>query len=90
MKKGLSLAEVEKEIAELSNSEYVKLARKALKADYTMMQRLYSLRWLDNLGKKFEENGITKEKLDELSEKRIARLLEEIKKLDWNQNRWKS
>ncbi|MGP1361092.1 MAG: hypothetical protein ACTTK5_01455 [Candidatus Fimenecus sp.] len=82
MKKGLSLAEIEKEIAELSNSEYVKLARKAQKAYYNMRQRLYCLRWLDNLGKKFEENGITKEKLDGLSEKEIARLLEEIKKQD--------
>jgi len=61
--KGLTDAEVEKEIARLRDSEYVKLAKKKIRNDYRRRQRLYSLRDLEKKGKKLAEAGITMEML---------------------------
>lgn len=61
--KGLTDAEVEKEIKRLNESEYVKLAQKKMRNDYRRRQRLYSLRDLEKKGKKLAASGITMEML---------------------------
>lgn len=61
--KGLTDAEVEKEIKRLQKSEYVKLAQKKTRNDYRRRQRLYSLRDLEKKGKKLAASGITMEML---------------------------
>lgn len=61
--KGLTDAEVEKEIARLRKSEYVKLAQKKMRNDYRRRQQLYGLRDLEKKGKKLADAGITMEML---------------------------
>ena len=61
--KGLTDAEVEKEIKRLQKSEYVKLAQKKTRNDYRRRQQLYGLRDLEKKGKKLADAGITMEML---------------------------
>lgn len=55
---------VEREIARLSESPAVKLARRELRLKYKRRQQLYTLRTLEKRGKELLEAGITIENLD--------------------------
>ena len=57
---------VEREIAKLTTSEAVKLARRELRLKYKRRQQLYTLRALEKRGKELEEAGITLDNIDEL------------------------
>lgn len=57
--KFLSDHQVEEEIARLTKSPYVKLARQQERIKYQRRQYLYSLRDLEKKGKALYENGIT-------------------------------
>lgn len=62
MSKGMSLmsdADVLKEIDILKDSEYVALARKYVRLQYRVRQKLYSLRNLDKKGRELAKAGIT-------------------------------
>lgn len=52
---------VEEEIARLSQSPYVKLARAELRIKYKRRQYLYQLRDLEKRGKKLESEGFSGE-----------------------------
>lgn len=56
--------EVELEIEQLSQSEYVKLARREQQLKYKRRRRLYALRWLEKHGRDLAAKGITMESLD--------------------------
>ena len=56
--------EVEQEIARLSQSPFVKLARREQQLKYKRRQRMYALRWLEKHGKELAAKGITMEDLD--------------------------
>ena len=58
--------EVELEIAELRESEYVKLARKESRLKYKYRQKLYALRHLDKRGRELARQGITLETIEEM------------------------
>lgn len=58
--------EVEAEIKELTDSPYVKLARKELRLKYKRRQRLYQLRNLEKRGKHLDAEGVTLESIEEM------------------------
>ena len=58
--------EVEKEIARLTATDAVKLARRELRLKYKRRQTLYTLRALEKRGKELAEAGITIENIDAL------------------------
>ncbi len=55
---------VEREIAKLTVSEEVKLARRELRLKYKRRQTLYTLRNLAKRGKELKESGITLDNID--------------------------
>lgn len=55
---------VEKEIARLTESDYVKLARKELRLKYKRRQALYQLRNLEKRGRELAQAGITYENIE--------------------------
>ncbi len=55
---------VEREIARLSESPAVKLARRELRLKYKRRQQLYTLRTLEKRGKELLKAGITIENID--------------------------
>lgn len=57
---------VEREIARLTATEEVKLARRELRLRYKRRQTLYTLRNLEKRGKELAEAGITIENIDEM------------------------
>lgn len=57
---------VEREIARLTATDEVKLARRELRLKYKRRQQLYTLRALEKRGKELEEAGITLENIDEM------------------------
>lgn len=57
--------EVELEIARLSESEAVKLARLEQRYKYRRRQYLYQLRWYEKRGKELMAKGITAERFEE-------------------------
>ena len=57
---------VEEEIARLTNTEEVKLARREQRLKYKRRQQLYTLRALEKRGKELAEAGITIENIDEM------------------------
>jgi hypothetical protein len=60
--------EVEQEIARLSATDAVKLARKEMRLKYKRRQFLYTLRQLEKRGKELAASGVTMENIDELIE----------------------
>ena len=57
---------VEREIARLTATDAVKLARRELRLKYKRRQQLYTLRALEKRGKELEEAGITIDNIDEM------------------------
>ena len=57
---------VEEEIARLTNTEEVRLARREQRLKYKRRQHLYTLRALEKRGKELAEAGITIENIDEM------------------------
>lgn len=55
---------VESEIARLTATEEVKLARREMRLKYKRRQQLYTLRALEKRGKELREAGITIENID--------------------------
>ena len=55
---------VEREIAKLTVSEEVKLARRELRLKYKRRQTLYTLRNLAKRGKELKESGITLDNIE--------------------------
>ena len=66
--------QVEQEIAALSDSEYVRLARKEMRLHYKRRQALYALRNLDKRGRQLAAEGIT---YDNIAEKLFGDMDEE-------------
>lgn len=62
----LTEEEIEKEIARLSVSEEVKLARREQRLKYKRRQTLYTLRALEKRGHELAMAGVTVENIDEL------------------------
>lgn len=60
--------EVEQEIARLSATPEVALARKEIRLKYKRRQFLYTLRQLEKRGKELAASGVTMENIDELIE----------------------
>ena len=60
--------QVEKEIAKLTQSEEVKLARREQRLKYKRRQQLYTLRALHKRGQELQASGVTIENLDEMIE----------------------
>ena len=59
---------VEAEIARLTATDAVKLARRELRLKYKRRQTLYTLRNLEKRGKELMEAGISIENIDEMME----------------------
>jgi hypothetical protein len=59
-------AQIEEEIARLSKSPYVKLARQQERIKYQRRQYLYGLRDLEKKGKALYEQGITNDNIEEM------------------------
>lgn len=57
---------VEKEIARLTQTDAVKLARREQRLKYKRRQTLYTLRALEKRGKELEEAGISLDNIDEM------------------------
>ena len=55
---------VEREIARLTTTDAVKLARRELRLKYKRRQQLYTLRALEKRGKELEAAGITIDNID--------------------------
>lgn len=55
---------VESEIARLTATEEVKLARREMRLKYKRRQQLYTLRALEKRGRELQEAGITIENID--------------------------
>ncbi len=55
---------VEREIARLTMTDEVKLARRELRLKYKRRQQLYTLRNLEKRGKELKASGITIENID--------------------------
>ena len=55
---------VEREIARLTTTDAVKLARRELRLKYKRRQQLYTLRALEKRGKELQAAGITIENID--------------------------
>ena len=66
MARGMTDEQVEKEIAELTKSPYVKLAKKDQQIKYSRRQYLYSLRSLEKYGRELAAAGITIELLEQM------------------------
>lgn len=66
---------VEKEIARLTATDEVRLARRELRLKYKRRQQLYTLRALEKRGRELAEAGITIENIDDMM--RIAESEEE-------------
>lgn len=60
----LTDADVELEIARLTDDEHVKLAREEAKIKYRRRQYMYQLRWLEKRGRELEEQGFTIENME--------------------------
>lgn len=60
--------EVEREIARLTKSDAVRLARAEVRLKYRRRQQLYGLRQLEKRGKELQALGITPETLEEYAE----------------------
>ena len=71
MKKILTDEQVEKEIARLSESEFVKLAKKEESIRYKRRQYLYCLRSYEKKGKELAESGITMEMLEQMAKEEL-------------------
>ena len=69
--------QVEEQIAELKQSEYVKLARKELRMKYKRRQTLYQLRNLEKRGRELSDAGISYDMLDDLENDEIDGILTE-------------
>ena len=67
-KEFLTDEQVEKEIERLTQSPYVKLARKEARIKYKRRQYLYGLRDLEKKGKALAKAGITMDILDKLDD----------------------
>lgn len=67
---------VEREIARLTETREVKLARREMRLKYKRRQQLYTLRALEKRGKELEASGITLDNIDEMMS--IAELDEEV------------
>lgn len=67
-KNWLTDEQVEKEIEELKQSPYVKLAKKEEKIRYRRRQYLYGLRQYEKKGKELAKAGITIEMLETIDE----------------------
>lgn len=65
-KNWLTDEQVEKEIEELRDSPYVKLARKEEQIRYRRRKYLYTLRAYEKMGKELEKSGVTMELLESL------------------------
>lgn len=65
---GLTDEQVEREIARLQESQYVKLANKERRVRNRRRMYLYSLRQLEKKGKELEASGITSDVLDSMTE----------------------
>lgn len=65
-KEFLTDEQVEIEIARLTASPAVKLARRELRLKYKRRQQLYQLRTLEKRGNELAEAGITLENIDEM------------------------
>lgn len=61
----LTEEEVEREIARLTQTDAVKLARAEIRLKYRRRQALYNLRSLEKRGKELMELGITHENIEE-------------------------
>ena len=57
---------VEREIARLTVTDAVKLARREMRLKYKRRQQLYTLRALEKRGKELEAAGITLDNIDEM------------------------
>lgn len=57
---------VEEEIARLTLSDEVRLARRELRLKYKRRQQLYTLRALEKRGRELAEAGVTIDNIDEL------------------------
>ena len=68
MARGLTDAQVEKEIERLNESGYVRLARKEQRLEYRKRQYMYTLRQLEKRGRELSESGIDEEMLDRMTE----------------------
>lgn len=62
-RKQISDEEMEREIQDLNQSQYVKLARYEQRIRYRKRQYLYTLRYLEKRGKELAESGVTFETL---------------------------
>lgn len=71
---------VESEIARLTATDAVKLARRELRLKYKRRQTLYTLRALEKRGKELEEAGITIDNIDEMMAVAVAQ--DEIEERD--------
>ena len=76
-KNWLTDEQVEEQIAELKQSEYVKLARKELRMKYKRRQTLYQLRNLEKRGRELSDAGISYDMLDDLENDEIDGTLTE-------------
>lgn len=76
-KNWLTDEQVEEQIAELKQSEYVKLARKELRMKYKRRQTLYQLRNLEKRGRELSDAGISYDMLDDLENDEIDGILTE-------------
>jgi hypothetical protein len=65
-KNWLTDEQVEREIEELKDSPYVKLARKDEQIRYRRRKYLYTLRAYEKMGKELEKSGVTMEMLEQI------------------------
>lgn len=66
--KGLTDAQVEKEIERLKKSKAVQLSKLEQKTKYKRRQILYTLRWHEKHGKELEASGVTEEMLKSMND----------------------
>lgn len=76
-KNWLTDEQVEKQIAELKQSEFVKLARKELRMKYKRRQALYTLRNLEKRGKELSDAGISYDMLNDFEKCDIEEIINE-------------
>ena len=67
-KNWLTDEQVEREIEELKESPYVKLARKEEQIRYRRRKYLYTLRAYEKMGKELEKSGVTMEMLEKIDQ----------------------
>lgn len=68
MSRWITDEELEKEIEQLKQSPFVKLARKELRLKYAKRQQLYQLRNLEKRGRELDAKGVTYDTLEEWME----------------------